>query len=331
MPANSSSKEPGIGLQSELLRHFQAFLFRERLALILLVSSLFRASADEGDDYHEVASAIVADLLATPEGQPFFAETLFRQFIGLAQDEVPREILKTGSDDEAVLWAKQSLREQLALLEIVFLVLYSSPADADIAEGILLASHASGYGAAQGNRRLVQDDESALLLANIRNLLILISVEILDLETALSASFPASLLLGPQGSLRASPTTLLSLHSFFASSRDVPPTVLLAWSFLLSRLTDAVAAQTPEPFIPFAQTVLPGVKGSPAYESSVSRALQEGLFAELSTMMRSSLFVDLDTRLGGVAADQNSLGYRSVLKGQQRALSRCMRSFPYLS
>jgi hypothetical protein len=226
-------------------------------------------------------------------------------------------------------------------LEIVFLVLYSPmPADAGTAEGIIMASVASGFGREPANgRRVGRAVEGREMLRSIEGMLVLICVEVLSLESLLSCSTNAALsnVFSPTLSQSAEPPTpiilsspkhLLSLHSFFSSLLASPSTpalspVLLAWSYVVSRLTDYLTEETPESYIPLADAILPSASPSdgsltaPVWQTCVSAAVgsQGGLFEYLKVVMEGPLFVDVETKNGAMPADLNSLGYRSVFKG----------------
>lgn len=366
LAASTASTKPAIrgdgsssssSLADDLLDHFNVFFFRERLAILKLVGGLLRAYEDEGHDYHSASLELVPLLLELPSASsvptsrgPPFSETLFRQFITLARTPLPSHI--ASSERHIALWAKQSVKEQLALLEIVFLVLYSPmPAEAGTAEGILLASVASAFGQDQANGRISGgDEEGRELLRSVQGMLVLICVEVLNLETLLACPTNATLAnvfsptlvnatAPPAPTILSSPSHLLSLHSFFLSLMDGPLSppatpVLLAWSYVLSRLTDYLGEETPESFISLADAILPivspldGSSSTPAWQTCVSVALgsKGALFGFVTGMMASPLFVDVETKTGAMPADLNSLGYRSVLKGESRSWKACPTS-----
>jgi hypothetical protein len=92
----------------------------------------------------------------------------------------------------------------------------------------------------------------------------------------------------------------------------------------VSRLTDYLTEETPESYIPLADAIFPsassldGSSSAPAWQTYVSAAVgsKGGLFDYLKGVMEGPLFVDVDTKNGAMPADLNSLGYRSVFKGE---------------
>lgn len=335
-----ASSPSSSSLSTDLLDHFNLFYFRERLAVLNLVAALLRAVENDDHEYYDVAHAIVSKLLPSPSAStssttssPPFVERLFRQFITHARTPIPSHILSLPS--HSPLWAKQLLKEQLAILEVIFLVLYSFSAtqsDPATTEGILLAAHASDYGASQANSRLLRDTESEALLGAIRGMLVIVCVEVLDLETLIETPATSSLPSSPS-SVLSSPTHLLSLHEHFLTVQPSATSspVLIAWSYVLSRLTDSLAFSTPEAFIPLAEVILPEEGQQPAWQTLVGRALggNGDLFRGLTKLMRGRLFVDVeDGGEGGANVELNALGHRSVMKGQSIFVtpSQCIRS-----
>jgi len=292
---------------------------------------------DEQHEYFEVAQIIIPQLLAppsfSPDAPPSFVQRLARQFDTHTRTPLPNHIVSFNTHSPP--WAKQLLKEQLSILEVIFLVLYSSSSeitqnDPDTVEGIIAVLHHTDYGRNQRNARFLQDQESEILGGNINGMVIIICIEVLDLEALLSIPLnsPSSLFSSlPPNGLLSSPAHLLRLHHHFLTVTPSPTTspILIAWSYILSRLTDSLSNETPEEYIPLAEAILPSAEGQkqqqPAWKTIVTGALggKGNLLGGLSQLLKGRLFVDVEDGgegSGGENVDLNALGYRSVIKGE---------------
>jgi nuclear pore complex protein Nup188 len=87
----------------------------------------------------------------------------------------------------ATLWVKQTLKEQLVLLEVLFWTMWGYvPCSGPLLESIFSAAYNSDLGSSQTNYTLLLDEESVQLTQDCVAIWILITVEVLELESSYS-------------------------------------------------------------------------------------------------------------------------------------------------
>ena len=230
----------------------------------------------------------------------------------------------------ATLWVKQTLKERLVLLEVLFWTMWGYvPCSGLLLESIFSAAYSTALGSSQANNTLLLDEESVQLTQDCAAIWILITVEVLELE---SLSEPDSIELSDTPSrpdvYHASPESLKRLHDLvIMNTGSQYSCTYLAWTYVLSRLS-AKAAETPDipaSFKPFFDYINPPLTRSytndreSIHPQMVKACLDSdaGLFNLMQTLLtRSPLFVTaVAWKTGSSITDPNAIAYRSVLKG----------------
>lgn len=320
LSTNSRGKrKQGIGEDwiQELLDAFNVFYFEEQLYLTKCVSALLRIAEDGFHEYHSVAQDAMGKF-----GSLTFGEQCIRTFQTLSQRPLPgwaRDAPRYSS-----YWAKHGLREQIALLEVVFLLFYSHvSADASFIVSILRLIHQTDLGQRQANEAFF-NSESAELLRTIRQLLVFIAVETLNLEQTLDGYNllqQADVL-----AITQSPDKLneaLELLELIATDAERAP-ILLAWSLVLQKLeqgledaTDPSAGLLTASLENVAAVITPEDGREPVWTRLANAAFSPSmdLLPAMSRMAKSPMMSIASSDLQVEVSVASSLAFRAVFKG----------------
>ncbi|KAF8165907.1 nucleoporin subcomplex protein binding to Pom34-domain-containing protein [Crassisporium funariophilum] len=324
MPPISDSTSSSV-MAAELVDAISAFYFSERLHTFRVLIPLFRAKENMEDALYQVALEFLPQII--PDG-PKFAQSIVDEYRRKTLETLPE---KFNEDPKAAtLWAKQTMKEQLVLLEVLFWTMWGYvPCSGPLVEAIFEAAYDTSLGSIQANNTLLLDEESRQLQQDCAAIWILITVEVLELES-IGESDSIELSDTPTRSdvYHASPASLQRLHNLVTSNANSQYScTYLAWTYLLSRLS-AKAAETPDvppSFQSFFDYINPPLsrpysKDREPIHAQMSRACLEpevGLFKLIKNLLISSpLFVTaLAWKTGSSITDPNAIAYRSVLKG----------------
>ena len=310
-------------MAAELVDAISAFFSSEYLHTFRVLIPLFRARENPDDPLYDVAFAILPQII--PDG-PQYAQSIISEYLRRTQAKLPE---KQHQDPKgATLWAKQNLREQLVLLEVLFWTMWGYVScTGPLVEVIFETAYRTNLGSLQANSNLLLDDESRQLQQDCAAIWILITIEIrLELEGANNIELSNR----PErvDVYYSSPDTLKRLHDLVTSHSDSQYScTYLSWTYVLSRLC-ARAAQMPAvpgSYQPFFDYINPPVGRSYTKEKEpVSTQMartcldpEVGLFGLIQNLLTNSpLFVTaVAWRTGSSVTDPNAIAYRSVLKG----------------
>ncbi|PKI82429.1 hypothetical protein MVES1_003464 [Malassezia vespertilionis] len=307
------------GARDDFLDAFTVFFFEEQLALIRCISALLRISEDEHNDLYDTA-------LATLDA---FADAAFAaRCLGWFEQEVSTELLPHIVHDErySLLWARQGVLRQLALLEVVFLLYYGRlQASPSFLARTLETIQTTRFGHKQANIGFL-DMESIALVDCVSHLLTFLAIECLNLEAMLEPvdedalerggvqADPALALFAPEPS--ALETCLGALDAANALVLYAP--LLLGWSLVLRRLGQTLDV-CPDAALYAATTVYDN--GPPIWRRLAQGAMDPtmDLFAVLRALLASPLLSSTGDLLG--ASNLSALAYRAVFKGLLLALT----------
>lgn len=265
---------------------------------------------------HEFAKSTLSPILT-----PTFTTTLLRSFTKRTSRPIPTSL--DSMPQHSFAWVKQLVREQKAVLEIVFLVYYGSQRlpGRDLVEIIECISETQ-WGTRQETFGYF-DAETTTLVQEIGDLLGIIAIEGLNLEFAMAEDdivpSPTEKLLDTDHMY--TPDNLLAINESIENlvHVDSPKAgpVLLGWAFVLSRISNSFTQHgIPDVYRNFARQTL-GVTtdttSQPLFQLYAAHALSPAcnLFNSLLAIIRSPLFTSSPT---------SAVGYISVL----RALVTCL-------
>ncbi|WFD20554.1 hypothetical protein MCAP1_002801 [Malassezia caprae] len=306
---DARDSEPGERLE-RLLDAVFVFFLEEQLARIRCVSALLRIAEDAHNELFDMASTVL-DALAD--------EALAHRCLAWFEHASTHPLAAPFAADPryAVLSARHSLERQLALLEAAFLLYYGRlPPTMAFLDALLGTIERTHFGQRQASAGFL-DDSASGLLRSVRDLLVFLAIECLNLEAALEAP-PAGALaddaaLAP---LAADPghldAVLRRLETQAASDAAYAP-LLLGLALVLRRLDEYAAAHALDDAL--ARTVHVLDLGPPMWQRLVQGAFDPGM--ELLPMLHalvSSPLLGTSARVLG-ASNLTALAYRAVFKG----------------
>ncbi|KAG0698694.1 nucleoporin subcomplex protein binding to Pom34-domain-containing protein [Suillus ampliporus] len=292
-------------------------------SVLRILIPLFRAHENTGDSIHDVATKCLPKILQ--DGHQF-AIDLITECLDKTEMDIP-EVLRA-DPRIASRWAKQNMKEQLVMLEVLFWTVWGYvPCDGPLVVRIFEAAYNTDLSSSQKNSTLLLDDEGNQLQHDCAALWILVTIEVLELERVaedggmeLSAT-PSDKMFYP-----SSPESLRRIHEIVTSNlASQYACTHLAWAFVLSRLTSKAGQlkEIPESYRGFLDSLHPHHNRSKEREPShvlMARAAfspEAGLFKLLLTLLTTSpLFVtSVAWKTGSTVTDPNAIAFRSVLKG----------------
>ncbi|KAJ4485619.1 nucleoporin subcomplex protein binding to Pom34-domain-containing protein [Lentinula aciculospora] len=312
-------------LVQELVEAITPFYFLERLSLLRVLVPLFRAKENASEPLHDIALSVLPQIL--PDGQQF-THSLLSVYERKSRESLPEKVSR--DPKKASRWAKQNSKEQLVILEVLFWALWGSVAcDGTTVERVLTTAYNLKLGMEQENTTLLLDDEGMQLQRDKATIWIILTIEVLELETIADFS---SLEISNNPQRRdfytASPESMKRIHELiYAGGTGQYVCTYMAWTFVLSRLcAKAVESkEVPESYRAFFELVLPQLnraysKDREAVHVLMSRACLEpksGLLSLMKTLLTDSpLFVtSVAWKTGSTVTDPNAIAFRSVFKG----------------
>lgn len=311
----------------ELLDAITPFYYSERLNAFRVLIPLFRANAGGAEPVSDVAANVLPEII--PDGKAF-ANALITEYTHKINVRLPSYL--DGDSKKAVQWAKQNVKEQLVMLEVLFWTMWDyASCDGPLVAHIYEVAYETNLGSTQQNSTLLLDEEGTQLQQDSAALWILITIEVLELErVAEPGGIEVSSDPEDKEIYWSSPDSLQKIHEIITSHADSQfACQYIAWAFVLSRLVDVCTnlKELPTPYSNFFETVVPPLdrsyaRGRDPAHILMSRAAfspEAGLFRLMLTLLTNSpVFVtSIAWRTGSSITDPNAVAYRSVLKGMQ--------------
>ena len=327
--ASVTDTEAVSSVLEDLLNAFIPFYHSERLSIHRILISLLRANESDEDPFHDHAVQLLSKI--SPDTSVFITSIL-SEYLQKGKLQVPQNFSK--NPRLSAQWAKQNVKEQLGLLEVIFGLLWDYvPCAAPVVVSIFEAAYSTQLGNSQENDTLLLDEEGTQLQRDISTLWVIILIEILNLE--LVADPGLSISINPSENekmlLHNSPESLEKVHGLiFGNAHPGYVCIFAAWAFYLKGFSVAISAlqEVPSGFLQFLLETRIKSAGRFAtkieeqiHHSMVTAVLrpESGLFEMLNNFLTSSpLFVtSIAWRTGSTISDPNAVAYRSVLKGNK--------------
>ncbi|THG96997.1 hypothetical protein EW026_g4934 [Hermanssonia centrifuga] len=325
LPASSTGASSANNLVDELVEAITPFYYSERLFILRALIPLFRANAGGSEPVSEVANSFLPQIL--PDGKAF-ARSLIAEYVKKTQTPLSEGV--QGDPRRATSWAKQNVKEQLVILEVLFWTMWDyASCDGPLVVHIYETAYEANLGAEQANSTLLLDQEGFQLLQDSAAMWILIMTEVLELERVAEPG-GIEISADPQDKeiYWSTPEYLLQIHELVISHTDSQfACTYIAWAFILSRLVRICTdlKELPLSYGTFFETIVPPLdrtysKGrEPAHELMCRACLnpEAGLFSLMLTLLTNSpLFVtSVAWKTGSTVTDPNAVAYRSVFKG----------------
>ncbi|EKM59899.1 uncharacterized protein PHACADRAFT_138237 [Phanerochaete carnosa HHB-10118-sp] len=323
LPETSASAGSAT-IVEELLDAITPFYYSERLYVLRILIPLFRASAGGVQPVSDIAADLLPAVI--PDGKAF-ATSLLAEYISKLKARLPSNF--DADPRKAVSWAKQNVKEQLVVQEVLFWTVWDyAPCDGQLVARIYETSYQTNLGSHQENSTLLLDEEGAQLQQDMAALWILISVEVLELERAADpGGIEVSHTPADKEIYWSSPESLERIHKLVTSHPDSQfACQYIAWAFVLSRIVEVCTnlKELPSSYSKFFDSIMPTDRSytrghDPAHVLMSRAALGQdaGLFQLMLTLLTNSpVFVtSMAWRTASSVTDPNAVAYRSVLKG----------------
>lgn len=312
-------------LIEEVVNVLTPFYFSECLSIHRILISLLRSRETIEDPFHDSATELLSNIFKDDSA---YTDSILSEYLRKTKAPVPENL--SNIPRTSAQWAKQNMKEQLGLLEVLFWLLWDYvPCYASVVVRIFEAAYQTQLGNNQENSTLMLDDEGMQLQRDTSALWIILIIEVLNLEQVLDPGLDISNAL--EGSdkplLHHSPSSHEKIHKLVLSNTHPGYVcIFVAWAFYLKGISVAVANLSGPPG--FEQFLIEiGVKHGNTkakdeeqiHYSMVTAALrpESGLFEMLKAFLTSSpLFVTtIAWKTGSTITDPNAVAYRSVLKG----------------
>lgn len=347
--SNSDFDQKNIPLceDIQLIVNIINFYFEDRISLLECISSLKRISLDEKHPYTSIANDTINKLHQDDDSNAYI-EQLFSQYAKLIRSNAPsRTQLFPGW---ALVWAKQALKEQKALLEIIFLFSLTESVSPKFILTIIQEFEADCFGYYQAFS-YVLDDEGVKLREKVTYICMLLSVNII-----VSPSLKVGAKLDPLNTgefLLDSPEYIAKINQIACYMGDRPEhsTFLLAWSFFLTCADSVIndeGATAPESYAKIINPILEGkqtistaelierpLTSSSVFVETSARTILINQSAQLDRIyLGRSLKLNVFTIATGALEseicseeDVNNFGYRSVLRNLFKAFLSVTRPY----
>ncbi len=304
---------------------FSPFYHAERRCLARLLVPIFRAQEDEHSFFHPEAAKILPQII--PNG-PVFVQDVVTQYS--EKTRAPLDEKSSNDPRLASRWAKENLRDQLVLLEVLFWAMWSFvPRQGPTVVKIYETAYETNLGSIQHNAILLLDEEGARLQQDCAAIWLLLMIEVLELETFSDNGNPEiSGPLSTEGMYTSHPDSLQRIHKLVMSHGDSNyAAIYLAWTLIVARLETAVSAleECPPAYRSFfdsldIQNGRPLSKNrEPVYTLMLQRVLDPSvglLNLLLSLLTTTPLFVtSIAWKTDSSISEPNAVAYRSVIKG----------------
>ncbi|KAH8118849.1 nucleoporin subcomplex protein binding to Pom34-domain-containing protein [Phellopilus nigrolimitatus] len=316
--------ESKSSLIDELLAAITPFYFSERLHVARTLIALVKCQQSSTDAFshgaHKLLPKIVTD-------QTDFVMKLISEFLRKAKLPIPAYASK---DPKTISqWAKQNAKEQLVLVETLFWMLWDYvPCTTPIVVSVFESAYEADFGYNQENSTSMLDDEGMQIQRDIAALWVLITIEVLNLESFSGTDVELPTEMSDTGPFPGSPLYMLKVHKIVMHHTS-PGYVctMLAWAFYLKAISEAASrvAERPRGYPSFlreikASSEVAFKKGEKELHATIVAAClrpESGLFGFLSTLLtQSPLFVSsVAWKTGSSVSFPNEIAYRALLKG----------------
>ncbi|KAJ3122894.1 hypothetical protein HK100_011797 [Physocladia obscura] len=272
------------------------FYSEERCALLQSLAALIRAAQDDLHPYQSIIGLFISEITQSES----FVKNILQQFMAKITARIPTFLEQ--QNRRAVMWATQNMREQKALLELLFLVYYDElVCDTDQAVEIISKIDSVRFGLKQPNSPLFED-EGHLLWKDVVHLCVLICLAVLNLEQITGQDDGME----TEIALVKYPNHMVTLTKLFAnylsatnpSEGQVFSPLILCWSCILQKISEnAEAVQNLKDN---------GISATKASQSFIKSADSLGVFEYIEASIKSYAVLKNNPII---------LGYKSVFKG----------------
>lgn len=171
----SGGQQHALNENVELLMNIVSFYFEDRISLLECIGSLQRIAIDQDHPYSAIALDTLDKIIDGGSTTPLY-QRLFTQYSSLVHSNVPNRTYSFPG--WAGVWAKQNIKEQKALLEIIFLFSLTNPFTPKFILSIIREFEADCFGVIQASGYAL-DDEGIQLREKVTYIATLIAIHII--------------------------------------------------------------------------------------------------------------------------------------------------------
>ncbi|KAH9819956.1 nucleoporin subcomplex protein binding to Pom34-domain-containing protein [Melampsora americana] len=329
LPRNLSESNDEETLDEETLGALASFYFEERQSVLVAIASMLHIEDNESSPIFEICLDFLNSIIT-----PDTPSIMLTNFIKRTKSVLPESV--RASPRQATFWAKQLIREQKLVLEVVFLLFYGR-----------IKAHGSHYVSALSALKITTwgqnqesfaffDDEASAIGVDIANLLTLITLQVSHIEDVSSHDFSL-----PSEALDSTnlfnPGRLKDVHDLQMELLQHHPfkvaPIALAWTFVLHKMTVVYLENgIPPSHTGFAELILPLRRANDTQDQEGDEEMEQSeeslplyqrwgrhilsaeceLFHNLSQLISSVYSSGHHKRFG--APDNNALGYLVTIR-----------------
>ncbi|KAF8318134.1 hypothetical protein DL93DRAFT_430891 [Clavulina sp. PMI_390] len=327
---NGEGSSAGSDIEASLLEAITEFYFDERLFILRLFIPMFRAQGDDQHPLHDLSTEI---LQQTAPDKFELVHTLVTEFVRRTKQEIPAKVPHTTSSlaTRSAL-AKQAIREQICMMEVIFWATYNMRCSGSLVAEFYEAAYSTSLGTTQKINDLLIDLESSQLLADLQTIVVLTSTQILSVELLYEQGIDLEVVSLPRNGYFAQPDQLIKIHNLVFSSPSQPrfSPIVLAWACVIRRIALATeSGDYPEEYAPLMELLIPDRSARDSTWQEFTRVVLHpsmSLFATLRQLLASPL---LDTqaaaKTGSVITAPNDVVLRAIIKGLLIGLTELIR------
>jgi nuclear pore complex protein Nup188 len=317
----TAKEDEASSAEESLLESITDFLFEERLFVLRIFPPLYRAQADDQHLYHDIAVEILHEVAPDPTA---LVSTLVSQYIRRTKQEIPsKQPRKTTMPlSMRAKWAKQIVKEQICMMEIIFWGTYNMRCPGSLIAELYEAVYSTSLGSAQNNGDVLLEEESIQLLADLESVMVVTAVQVLGVELLNEQSIDLEVVSLPRHGYFAQPAELERIHTLVCTTPTQPrfSPIVLAWTCVIRRIASAAETDNyPQEYVPLLATLAPEQGGRDSVWQEFTRVVLNpamGLFPTLRTLLSSPL---LDTEAAATAgsslSNPNDNVVRAIIKG----------------
>ena len=321
-PSNSEASIVGADVESALLDSITDFYFEERLFLLRIFHPLFRAQADATNPVHDLATEILHEAVPDPSQ---FVKSLIFSYVRRTKQVIP---LKPSPHQTSVplsvrsRWAKQIVREQICILEVIFSATYNMRCSGSLVAEFYEAIYSTTLGAVQANAESLIDLESEQLLKDLESLITVTAVQILCVEALYDQELDLEVVSSTRHGYLAEPTELERVHNQLLSTPTQPrfSPVILAWTCVIRRLVQVTESDSyPQEYVPLMALLAPERDARDSTWQEFTRVVLNpsmDLFGTIRQLLLSPLLdTEIAAKQGSSVIFPNDSVVRAIVKG----------------
>ena len=236
------------------------FYFDERIHVLRIMGALLQIRPNHGHQWHSLAAEILAQ--AVPDDAKFLSLSLDRlreRSKAPIRPQLAKDMRSTAK------WAKQGLKEQLCVLEVMFWAAFSLNANGKFVLDYFTTAYETDLGTNQKYKDFLLDEECTRIRLDIEALFVFTIPNLLKVDRFLAEPLDMDLISHSRHGYLASPSDVQKIHHLVMDNTPLShrySPILLAWGYVLNKLTDATTDEIPQGWEDLASLLNPPQRGA---------------------------------------------------------------------